>query len=210
MSTTIRTYTGVEFPLRGPWQDYHINIVDIAHALSQTCRFGGHTEPFYSVADHCCNLVDYLIDESGELRIAQPFLHTIQTALLHDAAEAYLGDVVAPLKGLLPYYAELERPLLDRILSRFGVCHSDSQRRRIDLDFISVEEAKILQAEMLVLMPRVDYADAVAAMPDRVDSKFILVSPTPREARERFMQCYSDIFLDGISLRPRLNKESTV
>ena len=57
--TFIQTYSGAKFDFAAPCAEA-INIADIAHALSQTCRFGGHTERFYSVADHCVNACDLL------------------------------------------------------------------------------------------------------------------------------------------------------
>ena len=82
----IETYTGKKiYPLSLSQES--ICIDDIAHALSQTCRFGGHTREFYSVAQHAC-LVAMLVP--NEFKLA---------ALHHDDTEAYLGDVVSPVKG---------------------------------------------------------------------------------------------------------------
>lgn len=91
-----------------------IRLEDIAHALSNICRFGGHTKRFYSVAQHSC-LVSYLAP--AQLRFA---------ALMHDAAEAYLGDVIKPLKHILnsidgPCYRVLEERFEHAIAKRFGI-----------------------------------------------------------------------------------------
>ena len=85
----IETYTGKKiYPLNMCQSNQtSICIDDIAHALSQTCRFGGHTREFYSVAQHAC-LVAMMVP--NEFKLA---------ALHHDDAEAYLGDVVSPVKG---------------------------------------------------------------------------------------------------------------
>jgi len=71
-------------------------IEDIAHALANICRWTGHTSRFYSVAEHCIRAAAIAPPECK--------LHV----LMHDAAEAYLGDVATPLKNLLPEYQTIE------------------------------------------------------------------------------------------------------
>lgn len=85
---------------------------DIAGALSRICRFGGHVSTFYSVAQHSVLVADIVATRGGD-RDARRW------ALMHDASEAYLGDVVTPLKRLLGGYAELERQALAVIADRF-------------------------------------------------------------------------------------------
>jgi len=80
----ITTYTGKRFHYLDP-QPEEIDIVDIAHALSLTCRFGGHCKEFYSVAEHSIRVAEIVPKEFQLL------------ALLHDAGEAYTGDVQSPI-----------------------------------------------------------------------------------------------------------------
>lgn len=103
----IRTYSGKMFDVFAPNADL-IDIQDIAHALSNQCRFGGHTSRFYSVAQHSLAVAGRLPKEQ---RLA---------GLLHDAAEAYLVDIPTPIKRELSNYAELEDGLLKVIASKFG------------------------------------------------------------------------------------------
>jgi uncharacterized protein len=86
-----------------------IDVRDIAHALSLTNRFGGHTCEPYSVAAHSCHVAQLIHPRWA--------LH----ALLHDAAEAYLGDIVTPLKHLVSGFADCEMGFDDAIASRFGI-----------------------------------------------------------------------------------------
>jgi hypothetical protein len=75
--------------------DYEqIEAEDIAHHLSMLCRYGGGVRRFYSVAEHCCLVHDLLAWQGQDPEI-------VKAGLLHDAAEAYLGDIIAPLKYTL-------------------------------------------------------------------------------------------------------------
>lgn len=104
----MQTFTGrAFFPLDPLLED--ISPYDIAHALSNICRFGGHTRVHYSVAEHCVILSHTVRPE-----------HAL-AALLHDAAEAYMGDMVRPLKRHMPQYAEAEDTLLATIFTYFGL-----------------------------------------------------------------------------------------
>ncbi len=103
-----QTYTGRRFwPLDPRPED--VEIEDIAHALSQVCRFGGHCKEFYSVAEHCVRAADFVSDE-----------HKL-VALLHDATEAYIGDVIRPLKRQLVDYGEIEQRVAHAIGQAFGL-----------------------------------------------------------------------------------------
>lgn len=86
-----------------------ISILDIAHSLSNLCRFAGHTREFYSVAQH-------------SVRVALALPPGLQLAgLLHDAAEAYVADLPRPIKHLLPDYKKIETGVWDAISYRFGL-----------------------------------------------------------------------------------------
>jgi len=94
----MQTYTGVQFWPLDPRAE-EIKIIDIAHALSNMCRYAGHCKEFYSVAEHSV-LVSYLVPHEDAL-----------AGLLHDATEAYLVDVPRPIKGYLGGYHEFEHRL---------------------------------------------------------------------------------------------------
>lgn len=105
----IQTYTGKlvdPFALRVS----DVCIEDVAHALSNICRFNGHCRFHYSVAQHCVYAV-----RQARYETVDP--HALLWVLLHDAAEAYMGDVPRPIKRTWPGYAEAEgrpRPLPPR------------------------------------------------------------------------------------------------
>lgn len=93
-----------------------IDIRDIARALSMQCRFVGHVSRFYSVAEHCVRAC-WLVQDWGGTKRDQLW------ALLHDASEAYLGDVSRPLKHTpdLAAYRRLEARTMRAICRRFGL-----------------------------------------------------------------------------------------
>ena len=82
------TFTGRQFWPLDPRPE-EVCIEDIAHALANICRFGGHCKRFYSVAQHSILVADLVAQVEPQFRLA---------ALLHDAPEAYIGDMVRPLK----------------------------------------------------------------------------------------------------------------
>ena len=86
-----------------------INPKDIAHALSLLCRYGGHVDRFYSVAEHCV-----LMSE------AVPPEHALH-ALLHDATEAYVVDVPRPVKRYLSNYQDIEDNVWLAITEHFDI-----------------------------------------------------------------------------------------
>lgn len=109
----IQTRSGEHLFLQSP-DPWKITLEDIAHALSNLCRFTGHTSTFYSVAQHSV-MVAHMVQDAG------CNLATQRAALMHDAAEAFLGDVSSPLKSLLPEYKELEDIWWRAVAHRFAL-----------------------------------------------------------------------------------------
>lgn len=105
---SIKTYSGLYINVFDPDPDT-ICIEDIAHALSHTARWGGHTSGFYSVAEHSLWVQSKV---PKEFRLE---------ALMHDATEAYIGDMPKPIKRYLPDYNKLEQNLDKVIRSKFGI-----------------------------------------------------------------------------------------
>lgn len=104
----MQTSTGKAFWPTDP-HEYEVDIEDIAHALAHQCRYGGHAKCHYSVAEHC-----YL------LSTVVPPEHAL-AALMHDAAETYLQDIVRPVKKYLAGYADIERGLEKVIFTKYGI-----------------------------------------------------------------------------------------
>ena len=108
MIRTIETFTGGLIDPLNP-NPQSIRIEDIAHALSNVCRFAGQSRVFYSVAQH--SLIVSSLCRAEQARIG----------LMHDAAEAYLGDLTRPVKSRFPNYVAAEAKLTAVIFSRFNL-----------------------------------------------------------------------------------------
>jgi 5'-deoxynucleotidase YfbR-like HD superfamily hydrolase len=96
-----------------------IDIADIAHGLARVARWNGQTlgDLAFSVAQHCCLVVD--IVEALAPEAGSP---TRLAALLHDAPEYVIGDLISPFKAAIGLdYKAFERRLLAAIHRRFGV-----------------------------------------------------------------------------------------
>jgi hypothetical protein len=149
-----------------------IDLFDIANALSNLCRFNGHTSSFYSVAQHSV-LVSHLVPQEFAM-----------AGLLHDAAEAYVGDMTRPLKNLLPWYKKIERDVEQVIFSFFGLppdlpaCVKDA-----DLKMLSTEQRDLMPAH-----------DDEWALISGIEPLSAIIEPwTPREARSKFIDRYQEI-----------------
>jgi len=108
---------------------------DIARALANQCRFGGHSRAFYSVAQHSV-IVSRLVEERGG------DAEDVFAALMHDASEAYLGDMPHPLKHRSPLgaaFKEAEQHLEDAIRARFGIRADVPEIKRADRALLATE-----------------------------------------------------------------------
>lgn len=141
VKNTIRLRSGSYFDLLEPRPD-QFTLADIAGALSKICRFGGQIEKFYSVAEHSLHCA-----EQGRLD-GLP-LDTQAALLLHDAAEAFIGDVVKPLKIMLAEYAEIETRVEAVIAEKFTI---DFRREKysvskIDHEMLIAERKALFSAD---------------------------------------------------------------
>jgi len=151
----IQTATGRRFDLVNP----HPSMVffdDIAAALSKICRFTGHVKAFYSVAQHSV-LVSRLVPEHLRLQ-----------ALLHDAAEAYVGDVSWPLKQLLPEYKRIEHKVWTVVADRFGLPHTlDPLVKRADTIALLMERRNLMQVGAEPLRWAPEFEELMPEVPDK-------------------------------------------
>ncbi len=132
------TYSGSQFWPLDPRSE-EIHLADIAHHLAMTCRYGGAVTTFYSVAEHAV-LVSLHVPS-----------WCAQEALFHDAAEAYVGDLVRPLKHQpeLKAFREAEDRIYPLVMERFGITSTPEVRAAI-----SEVDDRIIADEVAALMIR--------------------------------------------------------
>jgi uncharacterized protein len=117
----MQTYTGRQFYPMNPRPD-EIDFRDIAHGLAMVCRYGGHTRRFYSVAEHTVHVSRFLEEQAIAAGAHARDVELVALeGLLHDAAEAYVGDMVRPLKQHMPFYRNAEDVVLDAIHVAVGL-----------------------------------------------------------------------------------------
>jgi len=132
-----QTYTGKACWLMDPRPD-EICIEDIAHALALQCRFNGHVTVFYSVAQHSVFVSEI---------VPKPFA---LAGLMHDATEAYLGDMVKPLKWSMPAYRTAEKVFWRVIAAKFGLHEKvDPAVKVADLVALATERRDLMSAPPL-------------------------------------------------------------
>lgn len=138
VNNTILVRSGRYFDLAAPRPE-DVTIEDIAGALSKICRFGGQTPRFYTVAEHCCHCYDAALSDGLGLEIAK-------LALLHDAAEAFVGDVVKPLKIMLIDFGLIESGVQSAIEHAFNIVwdvEKIAAVKRLDMEMLIAERLEI-------------------------------------------------------------------
>lgn len=113
MNEKFTTYYGLEFEPQNI-ESKNIYIKDIAHSLARICRFNGHIVGYYSIAQHCIQVSNRLKEQGYDENIQL-------CGLLHDASEAYLGDIPTPIKKHLSDYSLLEVKYQNVILKKYNL-----------------------------------------------------------------------------------------
>lgn len=177
----IETASGKSFYFLNPDPD-SIDIHDIAYSLSNLCRYTGHCSAFYSVAEHSVYVASLL---PSHLRLA---------GLLHDASEAYLGDVNSPLKRLLPDYKKIEQGVEEAIAQKFGLEYPHNPA-------IKHADLQQLRTESYHLLPSKGESWGVSHL--RVDNGRVPKCVPPAAAYRVFMTVYEELTKPIIELPPK-------
>ena len=145
MNPWVQTFSGKKFDLINPSID-SVCLIDIAHALSRICRFNGHVKNFYSVAEHSVYVSNCVPEKYAK------------EALLHDAHEAYVGDVTSPMKRAMARnavkrgspvsdFATTEAGVYNAVVRRFGLYsntdeHCEDRIKHADLALLATEQER--------------------------------------------------------------------
>ena len=208
MSTeTRRAFAGTDFDPRwlendaGAWMEtstgrvvYPLNLKpadvcleDVAHHLSAVCRYNGATRRHYSVAEHSV-LVALHLEADGWAGAPTRLLN----ALLHDAAEAYLQDVIGPIKSSFPLMAAAERSALLAVHEALRVPYIDSAMIRGEIKLV---DRRICLDERAALLPRHDPRKRWGV--DRLEPLGVEVKGLPaRRAKALFLRTFARLAAD--------------
>ncbi len=170
----ILTYTGKTIdPFNVKPSD--ICIEDIAHGLSLLCRYGGQCNRFYSVAEHCIIMATYRGFRKHPLAL-----------LLHDAAEAYIGDIIRPIKRELPQFKQFENNFMFAVAVKFGLEPSIFTTVKKPDNIMLATEAHWIMSDKF-FNGRTDVAR------DMVDTAIPFTFFTPELAEKKFLQIYKEL-----------------
>lgn len=185
----IETYTGRAFwPLEPKVEA--LSVIDIAHALSNQCRYSGHVRFFYSVAQHCCLLADHVANNGGSA------LDALQI-LMHDSPEAYLVDVPRPVKQFMPQYRVWDHGINECIREWMGWKGIPIPSFQDDLD------SRIIVDERAALMP-----NSGNDWGHRLEPVGVTIQPwLPVSAKRQFLMQYAAYAKEVYGSHQYLNEE---
>ena len=148
----MQTFSGKAYVIADPTPD-QICLEDIARALSQQCRFAGHSQRFYSVAEHSvlvCNRVTEMLEVGKQIahaELGEEERVIIASALMHDASEAYLLDIPRPLKiePEMAFYRQQHIRTMLAIMEKFGLPAEKSDIiKQADNEMLATEKEQIM------------------------------------------------------------------
>ena len=175
----LKTFAGLYLDLNNPHLDYVE--LDIAHALSLICRFGGHCDRFYSVAQHSI-LVSHLCPERFKL-----------WGLLHDASEAYLGDMPRPLKAMLPDYRNLESKIQKLVWEEYDLIGPLPEEVKKADEIALSYEYRLLMGVERESKPEEWPQNPEVVLPFTDEIYWITNPMTPEEAETDFLSVFYDL-----------------
>lgn len=178
MENYIETFTGIKFNFLDPPKE-QFNIVDIAHALSMTCRYTGHCQKFYSVAEHSWHMARMLDGCSKEIQLA---------ALLHDGGEAYLPDVASPVKQHLPDYNAMEDIILGKLFAKYNLEYPMHPAvKAADRAMLSIEASHLLKSKGN------DWDMWKHTTRPKIDDAYKPIGMEPSQAKLVFLEKYNEL-----------------
>ncbi len=179
----LQTASGKRFWVLDP-KSSEVDIRDIAWQLSNTCRYRGAVSSYYSVAEHSVLVSEYVPPECA------------REALLHDAAEAYIGDMVRPLKhqpSMKPF-RDAEAKLEAVIFKRFGIKPTEDSR-----EHVKEVDNRILCDETAAFMRNPSWSRASGYYPLNCDPQGL----DPYKAYLNFMTRFNELFPEEVQLDTR-------
>ncbi len=184
MDTTVEnfiiTHSGHGYVYEHPDPDC-VLLEDIAHALSNICRYTGHVNQFYSVAEHCVR-VSWAVEKKYGPQFALE-------GLLHDAAEAYVTDVNKPLKMLLGEpYKRLEAIAMNTIAAKFGIPVEKSKQ-------VAYCDGSLYLAERRDLFGENKPSFTLTHHIEKKADEMVIKPWAPRFAEMRFLSRYDEVKL---------------
>ena len=173
----IETVSGKKFFLMRP----EFDISDIAHALGNNCRYTGHIKRRYSVAEHSV-LVSLIMEHQS---LGNPY-----EGLMHDAHEAYIGDMASPWKRLLPDYCAQEARI-ELAMRRWAFLPDHISKECKIADYTAL----LLEARELLPSKAKDWplAHEVTALANKVQQDYLIMCSDPDTARRDFLHRYWEL-----------------